>query len=144
VSPTSGTVTTTAKGSAKAKGTLDDASIEQLMGAGEMYIQTVLEFALDLKSYGLLLGVSATNGSEQTQSVGNTKNCITGEPDSRTANGSRDMVYGISADQSKLNGFPLPSSRSALNGSKTVPIRFSIGRFEDNLDATVEWNITPL
>ena len=111
-----------------------------------MSIQAIMQISPDLDKYSLLLvlGASANKGGEKMQTVTNTKNCRTGETDTETEDNNRDLSYGFAIDSARISDLPLPSTRSTLTGSKTVPIRFYIGKFVGDLDATVQWTLTPL
>jgi outer membrane receptor for ferric coprogen and ferric-rhodotorulic acid len=82
------------------------------------------------------------NGNEQTNTVTTTTGCQNGSKNTESTNSSRER--GFTVDQFEVTGIPLPSSRTALTGSKTIPMRLSIGPIDEELDATVQWNITPL
>ena len=131
-----GTRTVVTKGSADAKG-----SIQGLSLSPEVQAIGVLDIAADLKSYSLSLAAGGS-GTEQTNTTTTTTSCGNGSKNTESNNATRERGMGIKLDG--LSGLPLPSTRSALTGSRTIPLRFEIGRFDGTLDANVEWNITPL
>ena len=98
------------------------------------------QIAPDLQTYELMIGV-AGEATETTEGVTNYGPCppdpVTSEPINETA--ARQYTTGL-----QITGEPLPSARGTVTGSRTMPLQFNIGGFSGELDATVEWTLSPI
>ena len=98
------------------------------------------QIAQDLQTYELLIGVGG-EATETTEGVTNYGACPPGSASSEPINetATRQYTTGI-----QITGEPLPGARGTITGSRTMPLEFNIGGFSGELDATVEWTLSPI
>lgn len=94
----------------------------------------------DLETYAILVGALDGDGSEQTTWKFE-DHCDAKQNKNET---SPPVTRSLDVKQFEIKDLPLPSSRKALTGTKTIPWPFSVGPFRMDTQATVQWNITPL
>ncbi|MEQ1854973.1 MAG: DUF4412 domain-containing protein [Longimicrobiales bacterium] len=92
----------------------------------------------DLGTYDLMAGVGATGTETTTTTVTSSGPCA-GPPSTETSTRELTLSGGF-----QLTDLPLAASPGAMRGTNTVPMRFQIGRFEGELDATVVWTLRPI
>jgi hypothetical protein len=92
----------------------------------------------DLSTYDLMAGVAATGTETTTTTVTGSGSCA-GPPTTETVTGERSL-----GGLFQLTGLPLPAGPGAMSGTNTVPMRFQIGGFDGELDATVQWTLRPM
>ena len=127
------TTTNTTKGKVDARGSMTGPTATPIAGGS-------LTISPDLTTYDLRVGVQAGDGSEQT---------TTSEVDHCAGNATKTETRPpeesrVDFNQIDIEDQPLPSSRKALTGTKTIPWPFSVRPLRMDTQATVQWNITPL
>ena len=133
IRPGNTTRTIITKGKTESKGSLSAVPADLDIG-GNLVISS------DLDSFQFM-AVARTNkaGSEQTtekmedhcDAKNNTNENSTGEGN-------------VSMGQIDIEDLPLPASRTAITGTKTMPWPADTSRFDIDMEATVQWNITPI
>ena len=128
------TETAATKGKVAAKGSMTG------QPSALLNIGAVLRISPDLETYGILVSAQAGDGSEQTTWKFE-DHCDAKQNKNET---SPPVTRSLDVKQFEIKDLPLPSSRKALTGTKTIPWPFSVGPFRMDTQATVQWNITPL
>ncbi|MBI4480781.1 MAG: DUF4412 domain-containing protein [Acidobacteria bacterium] len=128
------TGTRTTKGTVAAKGSMTGKPSALLNVTG------VLRISPDLETYAILVGALDGEGSEQTTWKFE-DHCDAKQNKNET---SPPVTRSLDVKQFEIKDLPLPSSRTALTGTKTIPWPLSVGPFGMETQATVQWNITPL
>ena len=98
------------------------------------------QISADLQTYELMIAVGgeATETSEGVTTLGPCPpDPATSEPINETV--TRSYSTGI-----QITGEPLPGAPGTITGSRTMPLEFTIGGFTGELDAAVEWTISPI
>ena len=131
--PGKSTVTSTTRGKVEAKGSMAAPPVQLIAGGA-------LTIGPDLRTYGFMVSVMGGEGSEQT---------TTSEVDHCAGNATKTETRPpeesrVDFNQIDIEDQPLPSSRKALTGTKTIPWPFSVRPLRMDTQATVQWNITPL
>ena len=131
------TVSTTRKSAARVTETMEYPFVSMAN------VTAKVTLASDLQSYDLWLAVSAREGREDTRIVTTTRSCPDRSEKTEVSYASRNLSL-VMLPAVEIKGIPLPSSRSAITGSKTMPSRFRMGDFLVAVKATYAWTITPL
>jgi hypothetical protein len=99
-----------------------------------------MQISADLQTYELVVAVGG-NVTETSETVTTYGPCPPEAAFSETQNGTAMRQYsgGIS-----LQGLPLPATRSTITETRTVPMQFQVGDFDGELDATIQFTISPI
>jgi hypothetical protein len=99
---------------------------------------SVFQISGDLSTFELAVGVGAAGTETTTTTITSSGSCA-GAPTTETTERELSLGGGF-----QLTGLPLAASPGAMSGTNTVPMRFRFGRFEGELDATVQWTLRPM
>jgi hypothetical protein len=99
-----------------------------------------LQLTPDLQRYDLTIGVG-TEGTETTDGVRNYSACENEPARSEPVDETGPIEFGNTIE---LLGLPLPAPGSTITGSQVMPLEFEFGDFSGELDATVEWTVSPI
>ena len=106
-------------------------------------VSAQVKLSSDIQSYDLWLLISTREGKEDTRIVTTTMSCSDRSEKTEESDASRDLK-NVSLPKVEFKGIPLPSSRSALTGTRTLPTLLGMGDYLVRVEATYEWTITPL
>jgi hypothetical protein len=98
------------------------------------------QLSADGQTYELAIG-GGGDATEVTEGMTNFGECPGSPASSEPIAGTATQQY---SSNFSVTGQPLPTARQTITGSATLPLTFTFGDFEGELDALVEWTITEI